>query len=150
ELAEVPDRLIEDAGDVLGAARVGGQRQHLGARLLADLLRGLLDPLLVAGEDGDPCALPGELEGDGLAQSLACRGDECHSAGESEIHAAPPPHGAAPCRAGPHVPRMMRAQCSMMIAAGYSPRRGIIPAWLRSQPRVVAGAAGLGLGCESR
>src|SRR3989442_1478118 len=68
------------------ARQVAGDDENLRFRLRLDLLRGLLEPRLVASADRDPGALGAQAERDGPPDPLASARHQRRLAGQFEIH----------------------------------------------------------------
>src|SRR5262249_4712395 len=80
-------------------AVLGRHVGHHGDRLDAefpDLRRRLVQGCLPPGTEGDPAALPRQLDGGAPADSPAGAGDECRLPAQSQIHLEPPPTPPAP------------------------------------------------------
>src|SRR2546425_4246447 len=86
EPAEAIPHRRGDAIHFVEPAQVAGDDENLRFRLRLDLLRGLLEPRLVARADRDPGALGAQAERDGPPDPLASARHQRRLAGQFEIH----------------------------------------------------------------
>jgi hypothetical protein len=80
---------IDDAGAILGAAAVGGNRQHFGSGLGANGLGCALEIRLAPRCDGHPRAFGCQQVGNTVADALAGAADDGDLVFQVEIHATP-------------------------------------------------------------